>query len=117
MYRIPLDLDLSGIVGEVTTQVSVGQFDLQFDFGPVHFNLTSCVKLLREGRVVAEWVEGRWPGPEFFDVMNARVVRWQIPDERRIVIELENGLTMQLEDDSDQYETMVITMDGGSWVI
>ena len=87
MYRIPLDLDLSidSIVGEVTTQVSVGQFDHQFDFeaGPLQPD-SSCVKLLREGRVVAEWVlrvlEPTIRGPEFFDVMNARVVRWQIPD-------------------------------------
>jgi hypothetical protein len=33
MCRVPKDLDLSPVVGEFTTQVRVGQFDLQFTFG------------------------------------------------------------------------------------
>jgi hypothetical protein len=36
MYRIPSDLDLSPVVGEFTTQLRVGQFDLQFTFVKVN---------------------------------------------------------------------------------
>jgi len=112
MYRVPLDLDLSKIVGEFATQLRVGQFDLQFTFGAVNFAIQSPVTLSRDGEVVGSWNEGRWPDATFYDVMNSSVTRWQIPDDRRIVIHLENGLTINLTDDSDQYECMHISFEG-----
>ncbi len=59
MYRIPKELDLSPVVGEFTTQVRVGQFDLQFTFGAVNFAVQSPVNLFREGKLVAHWEEGK----------------------------------------------------------
>jgi hypothetical protein len=117
MYRIPSNLDLSPVVGEFTTQVRVGQFDLQFTFGAVNFVAQSPVQLLRDKKIVAEWDEGRWPDPGFFDIMNTAVCRCEIVDDRHIEIVFENGLTMRLVDDSDQYECLVVTIDGHLWVI
>ena len=102
MYRIPRDLDLSPIVGEFTTQVCVGQFDLQLTFGPVRFVVTSPVDLFKEGNHLAHWEEGRWPEPGFFDIMNTEVLRVEVSSDR-IVIELANGIQIQLADNSDQY--------------
>ena len=59
MYRIPKDLDLSPVVGEFTTQLRVGQFDLQFTFGPVNFAVQSPVNIFRDGKLVAHWEEGK----------------------------------------------------------
>ena len=112
MYRVPLDLDLSKIVGEFATQVRVGQFDLQFTFGPVNFAIHSQVTLSRNGELVGNWKEGQWPDATFYDVLNSSVIRWEIPDDRRIVIHLENGLAIHLNDDSDQYECMQISFEG-----
>jgi hypothetical protein len=119
MYRIPKELDLSSVVGEFTTQVRVGQFDLQFTFGPVNFAVQSPVKLFRRGEVVARWEEGKWPEPGFFDVMNSNVTRCEIVSDRLIVLEFENGLEMHLEDSSDQYECMQISFTGNPslWII
>jgi hypothetical protein len=119
MYRIPKDLDLSGVVGQFTTQVLVGQFDIQFSFGPVHFAVTSPVQLFRRGEVVARWEEGKWPDPGFFDVMNSNVKRCEVVTDRLIVLELENGLEVHLHDDSDQYECMQIWTAGNPspWII
>ncbi len=55
MYRIPDKLDLSPVVGEFTTQLRVGQFDLQFTFGPVSFAVQSPVNLFRDGKLIAHW--------------------------------------------------------------
>lgn len=119
MYRIPKDLDLSAVVGEFTTQVRVGQFDLQFTFGPVNFAVQSPVSLFQHGALVATWTEGKWPEPGFFDVMNSEVKRCEVVNDRLIVFEFENGLEMHLEDNSDQYESMQISIDGipGQWII
>jgi hypothetical protein len=119
MYRIPSDLDLSAVIGEFTTQVRVGQFDLQFTLGKVDFAITSPIRLVRGGDVIGSWIEGQWPDPQFFDIMNVAVQRVEIRGDRLIVLHFENGMAMHLEDDSDQYESMVITVEGqsGPWII
>lgn len=119
MYRIPDQLDLSPLIGEFTTQVRVGQFDLQFTFGPVSFFVQSPVNLFRDGKLIAHWEEGRWPEPGFFDVMNARIRRYEIRNQRLIVLEFENGIAMHLEDSSDEYECMQIYFEGhpSPWII
>jgi hypothetical protein len=119
MYRIPKELDLSPVIGEFTTQVRVGQFDLQFTFGRVNFAVQSPVCLFRRGKQVARWEEGRWPEPAFFDIMNTEVTRCNIVGDRLILFEFANGLEMRLEDSSDHYESMQISFDGNpaSWII
>jgi len=115
MYRIPKDLDLSPVGGEFTTQVRVGQFDLQFTFGSVNFAVQSPVNLFRAGKQVAHWEEGKWPESGFFDIMNSNVTRCDVVHNRLIKLEFENGLEMHLEDSSDQYECMQITFKGAPW--
>ena len=120
MYRIPADLDLSPVIGQFTTQVGVGQFDLQFTFGSVHFAVQSPVRLFRDGKLVARWEEGRWPEPEFYNIMNSQVSRCEIVSDRLLVLAFANGLEMHLEDSSDQYESMPIYLDGvhpPKWII
>ena len=119
MYRIPKELDLSPVVGEFTTQVRVGQFDLQFTFGKVNFAIQSPVRLFRDGKQVAYWEEGKWPEPGFYDIMNTEVRRCEIVNDRLIVLQFDNGIEMHLEDNSDQYESMQISFAGNpsQWII
>jgi hypothetical protein len=119
MYRIPKELDLSRVVGEFTTQIRVGQFDLQFTFGPVNFAVQSPVNLFRNGKPIAHWEEGRWPEPGFYDLMNTEVRRCEVASDRLILFQFENGLEMHLEDSSDQYESMQISIEGDAsqWII
>ena len=51
--------------------------------------------------------------------MNVNVVRCQIPDDGTIAIYLDNGIEIHLKDNSDQFESMQIVIDGelGPWVI
>jgi len=105
-------LDLSGIIGQFTTQIRVGQYDLQFSLGKVHFLITSPISLVREGAEIGRWNEGSWPDPAFFEVMNVNLSRYEIPDDRTIVLYLENGVEIHLSDDSDQYECIQISVDG-----
>ena len=118
MYRIPKELDLSAVIGQVTTQLRVGQFDLQFTFGGVNFSVQSPVNLLQAGKQVAHWEPGKWPEAGFFDVMNSEVARAEIVHDRLIVLGFANGVEMHLVDDSDHYECMQITFKGQpSWII
>ena len=118
MYRIPKELDLSPFVCQFTTQLRVGQFDLQFTFGDVNFAVESSVNLFREGKLVAHWKQGKWPESGFYDIMNNEVRRCEVVNDRLIVFQFDNGIEMHLEDNSDQYESMQISMAGKSqWII
>jgi hypothetical protein len=119
MYRIPKELDLSPVIGEFTTQLRVGQYDLQFTLGSVNFAIQSPVNLFRDGKLVAHWEEGKWPDPGFYDIMNAAVTRCEVVSDRLIVLAFDNGLEMHLEDNSDQYESMQIAFEGNpsQWII
>jgi hypothetical protein len=119
MYGIPKELDLSPVVGECTSQVGVGQFDLQFTFGNVHFSISSPVNVFRGRELIAHWEEEKWPDPGFYEVMNTEVTHCLIVNERRIVFKFGNGIEMHLEDNSDQYESMLIGFKDppSEWVI
>jgi hypothetical protein len=119
MFRIPDSLDLSPVVGQFTTQVGVGPFDLRFTFGSVHFAAQSPVSLFREGKPFARLEEGRWPDSGFYWIMNVEVRGCEVVNDQLIVFEFENGITMHLEDSSDQYECMQISLDGEEleWII
>ncbi len=52
--------------------------------------------------------------------MNAEVIRWEVPNDRLIVLVFANGIEMHLEDESDQYESMTISFEGKpgkGWII
>lgn len=119
MYRIPKELDLSPIVGKFTTQIRVGQFDLQFTFGSVSFAVASPVSLFGDLVLIGHWEEGNWPDPAFYDTMNTEITRCDIKTDRLIVITFANGIEMHLADDSDQYECMKIHFEGNPspWII
>ena len=116
MYGVPSDLDLSAAIDEFTTQVRVGQYDLQFTFGPVNIASQSQVSVLKGERVVARWSEGRWPDAGFFEVLNTTVVRWTV-GPNQIVLDLERGLSLRFVDDSELYETMHVRIGDDLWVI
>ena len=112
MYGIPKDLDLSKIVGQFTTQLCLGAFDLQFDFGDIHFAVQSEIKLFKAGKEQAAWEAGEWLPEGFSQLFNLEVAGISIPNTKEIVITFEGGLEMHLYDNSEQYESMHIRIKG-----
>ena len=120
MNRIPSDLDLSCAIGQCTTQIRVGEFDIQFSLGSANFNIQSAIELRREGVTIGRWKEGHWPDEAFGELLNELVVRYSIPNDRELILSFQNGIQMHLIDDSDQFETMSISIEGdakGTWYI
>lgn len=69
------------------------------------------MSLHRNGKLIAFWQEGR-PDAGFYHILNSEVRRWAAVNDRQLVIEFENGIEMHLEDDSDQYECILIGVSG-----
>ncbi|MCW9027464.1 MAG: hypothetical protein OQJ80_00910 [Kangiella sp.] len=118
MYRIPKDLDLSKVIGEFATEIRVGQSDIQLALGSVTFTIESQVKLVRDGKVIGNWEFGKWPTEKFYEIMNVCVVKYEVPDERTIIIVLENNIEIHMHDDSDENECIQISINGDAkWII
>ncbi len=109
MNSIPKDLDLSPVVGEFTTQLRVGQFDLQFTLGDFNFMAWSPVNLFRAGELIAHWEECRWPDPGFYEIMNTKVIRYEVANDRLIILEFANAIEMHLEVISEDRDSLQIT--------
>jgi hypothetical protein len=120
MNRIPSDLDLSCAIGQRATQLRVGEFDIQFSLGSANFNIQSPIELRRNDVTIGKWQEGQWPDEAFGEILNELVVFYNVPNDRELILSFQNGIQMHLIDDSDQYETMSISIEGsakGTWYI
>ena len=107
MYGFPTDLDLSPIVGEFTTQIQVGQFDLQFTLGEFHFIAETNLELWRGSDLVGAWKQSEWLPASFYDLMNSAVTSYEIT-RSGLSLSFENGLVAVIRDDSDRYESAQI---------
>ena len=108
MYGFPSDLDLSAAVGQETTQICIGPYDLQFSLGPIGFTIQSRVELYRDGTALATWQAGEWPEPAFYSVFSKPVSAVKVASERRLCITLEGGLELHVLDTSQEYESLQI---------
>ena len=118
MYGIPKELNFDGMPGSECSQIRVGQFDIQFTFGKIDFAVQSTIRLFRNEKEVGSWEEGKWPDSAFYEIMNVPVESARVQSEKTIVITLESGLSIHLFDNSEQFETMQISIvDGESWII
>ena len=108
MYGIPSDLNYASMIGEFTTQVCVGQFDLQLTLGDFRFIIQSSVDIFKDGIRVGGWDGASWPDAVFYDLMNVAVTGVDLTNDKTMHISFENGLVAQLIDDSDKYESMQI---------
>jgi len=119
MYGFPADLDLSTAIGKETTQLRVGAYDLQFSFGPVSFAIQSKVEIFRDETVLGTWEAGQWPEAIFYQMFNVPLVSFSVLDKERLKLHLGNGLAVVLTDNSEQYESMQIYIEGlpGAFII
>ena len=120
MYHIPNNLPLSNVIGEFTTQICIGLADFQFTLGKVTFMVEGEVDLLRNGELIGMWKGGKGLDNQFIEIMNANIIKYEIPNDKMIVLHFENGIEMHLKDDSDyQYEWLQILVEGTTdwWII
>ena len=110
MRGIPRDLDLPGLVGSNLHMVSLGKFDVTFQWNcGLHIQATGSVFVSKGGEVIARWREGDgWDDLRYQQVLNGNVSGFEVLSEQELVIRFEGGNEIHLFDDSDQYESLKI---------
>lgn len=108
MYRIPADLDLNDILGSAIHFIGWGRYQMQFHFhsGRKIF-VEGKIELYRNNQVISTWNDqDQWSNLFIQDVLEIKVKNYLVESERVLAIDFENGYTLRLYDDSDQYESM-----------
>ena len=95
----------------------MGQWDIQFTLGNIDFAIQSEVSLYRDKMLIGKWTEGTWPDATFLELMNTKVVNWELRSDKLLLLKFENGIEMHLVDNSDQYESMQIHFDDDKQMI
>ena len=114
MYGFPTDLDLEPLLGKLTTQLCVGQFDLQFTLGDYRFVVQGGMDLFRDGVLVASYRAVSWPDPEFYNLMNVEVSAASFRDSKTLAIAFGGGIEAHLLDTSNRYESCQILVGKGN---
>ena len=115
MYGIPSDLPLGAFVGREFNQVCLGRFQVQF-----HASGTGSV--FAEGRWELRNAHGdlldkareheRRESYRIHEVIDRRIVGFVIDAPSHFTLEFEGGHRLSVFDDSEQYESVSIHLDG-----
>lgn len=115
MYGVPADLPIQPFVGQDLNQICLGRFQIQ-----LHFSGAGSIS-----------VEGRWEIRDAVDnlvdsaephenresyrihrLIDVPVARFSIDPPRSFTLVFDNGLALTVFDDSEQYESFSIKVDG-----
>lgn len=119
MYGVPLNLDLSNLVGNGLNLLGLGKYDVQFNFdgSGIKICVQGDISLLEKGELIATWNgEDNWSSLNFQKIINATVESFSVRNSKLIEIKFEQDIVLQLHDSSDQYETIIIHFGGDSGV-
>lgn len=81
--------------------------------------IQSRIEPRRNSEQVAAWDSSDWPESGFKEIFNVAASRFQVPSDRKIIIEFENGLGIHLVGCSDKYECVHIGIEDENavWII
>lgn len=111
MYRIAEDLDLEDLVGSSIKEICLDRFNLRiyFECG-ITFNIEGNVSIVAGGSIVSTWNQAdNWSTVEFQRLFSFPVSHYSVPHDRLLEIEFSNQTILRLHDESDQYESFLIT--------
>jgi hypothetical protein len=114
MHGFPSDFTVEGLVGSDLQQICIGKYDVQFRFSSGTFiAVQGGARILKNETQVSLWTEeGSWDTLAFHELLNHSVIRYVVTSKDVLQIDFDNGLILELIDDSDQYESMQIYPNG-----
>ena len=110
MYGFPKDLNLDGLLGHYLTQLNLGSGSVEFIHDcRIKISATGPVSVFENGNLICEWDDYcRWTNADFQKLLSLNVTGWKIIADRTLELQYENGFSLHLVDDSDQYESVYI---------
>lgn len=116
MHGFPLDFEIEGLIGSDLQQICIGKYDVQFRFGSgTTIALQSEARINENEERVGTWNEQNgWDSLSFQTLLNCSVISYEVLTLQLLRIHFDNKLTLELLDNSDQYESVQIYPAGRS---
>src|SRR5690349_6610382 len=110
MYRIPANLDLHDIIGSEIYEIGWGKYHIIFNFySKRNITVESLIELWNEGKVLTTWAQNeQWSNHLVQNILQVKVTSYQVESDTVLAIHFENGYTLRIYDNSDQYESFEI---------
>lgn len=111
MHGFRKDLDLTVIIGDWLTQISLGRYDLQLRFGKsgVLICIQGSVIVFENEENICEWNHStNWSSLEFQRLLNQDILGVKVISSNQLNIHFPNSLTLAVCDDSEQFDTVQI---------
>lgn len=114
MHGFAQNMEIEGLTGSDLIQICVGKFDVQFRFGSgTLIAVQGGARVLNNGTQIASWSEeNSWDSPAFHKLLNQSATKYSVSNENVFRIDFEEGLVLELIDNSEQYESMQIYPNG-----
>lgn len=119
MYGLPVETDLTPLVGTDVTYVGVGQFMTHVAFsGPPDSSITIegefSLEIADRRVTFSESVDG---GGALLALLGQSVTSAVIPTDGTVRIAFSNGTTLEVPDDSEQYESYQLNLSGRELIV
>jgi hypothetical protein len=110
MHRFdPKSCDFAYLVDGCLSQISIGKFDVQFEFEKARFCVQSRVEILLSDGQIARWREDcGWDSTLFQRILNLNVVAIRVLSPEILEIEMQDKARIRIWDESDQYESVQV---------
>lgn len=110
MYGFSPEMEIEGVVDAELQQICVGKFDLQFRFSSgTLITVQNKARVYSAGLLCASWTEETgWDHADFQRLLNAKTIGYEVLDESLLRLEFKNNLSLEMTDDSDQFESLQI---------
>jgi len=110
MHGIPANLDLRFLVGQVLTQVCLGEHQVILRFGDtISIYIGSGISHRTQRDETTKTTNYGLIAPTLAALLGSTIVRAARESDTVLSIAFSNGETLELHDDSKEYESIVIT--------
>ena len=112
MYRFTDDLELSHLLGCELIQVCIDPYNLFFNFEPQNqIHIEGRWRVLDSGGKVVDEGDHQTPKDAYrvHLLVGQKICQFRIPNPRLLVVVFDNRWTLEIHDDSDQYECCYIS--------
>jgi hypothetical protein len=115
MYGVPADLPIQPFVGQELNQICVGRFQINLHFsGAGSISVEGGWELRDKTGDIVDRAEGHETreGYRIHRLIDVPVVRFSIDPPRSFTLYFKTGLALTVFDNSEQYESFSIAVDG-----
>ena len=115
MYGVPADLPVNAFVGQEFNQICLGRFQIQF-----HASGTGSISVEghwalhdeKGGLVDVDRDHAERDAFRLHQIIDVPIVRSSVDPPRAFSLQFENGWTLTISDDTPQYESFSVQLDG-----